>query len=43
MIIVGVGVGPNMLTEEAIEAISNATDVYGSPRSLELASKYIIG
>ncbi len=43
MIIVGVGVGPNMLTEEAIEAISNATDVYGSPRSLELASKYISG
>ncbi|MBP2029891.1 cobalt-precorrin-7 (C5)-methyltransferase [Methanohalophilus levihalophilus] len=43
MIIVGVGVGPNMLTEEAIEAISNASEVYGSPRSLELASKYING
>jgi cobalt-precorrin-7 (C5)-methyltransferase len=43
MIIVGVGVGPNMLTEEAIEAISNASEVYGSPRSLELAAKYIVG
>ncbi|MDK2892441.1 cobalt-precorrin-7 (C(5))-methyltransferase [Methanohalophilus sp.] len=43
MIIVGVGVGPNMLTEEAIEVISTASEVYGSPRSLELAAKYIAG
>ncbi len=41
MIIVGVGVGPGMLTEEAIEAIKNAPVVYGSPRALELAGKYI--
>lgn len=41
MIIVGVGVGPNMLTQEAIEAIRNASVVYGSERAIELASKYI--
>lgn len=43
MIIVGVGVGPNMLTEEAIETIGNASEVYGSPRSLELAATHIKG
>lgn len=41
MIIVGVGVGPNMLTQEAIEAIRCAPIVYGSKRAIELASKYI--
>ena len=41
MIIVGVGVGPNMLTQEAIEAIRRASVVYGSERAIELASKYI--
>lgn len=41
MIVVGVGVGPNMLTQEAIEAIRNASVVYGSERAIELASKYI--
>ena len=41
MIIVGVGVGPNMLTQEAIEAIRHAPIVYGSERAIELASKYI--
>ncbi|MDF1534149.1 MAG: cobalt-precorrin-7 (C(5))-methyltransferase [Methanosarcinaceae archaeon] len=41
MIIVGVGVGPNMLTQEAIEAIQQASIVYGSSRAIELASKYI--
>lgn len=41
MIIVGVGVGPNMLTQEAIEAIRHASVVYGSERAIELASKYI--
>ncbi|MDO9517626.1 MAG: cobalt-precorrin-7 (C(5))-methyltransferase [Methanosarcinaceae archaeon] len=41
MIIVGVGVGPNMLTQEAIEAIQRASIVYGSKRAIELASKYI--
>jgi cobalt-precorrin-7 (C5)-methyltransferase len=43
MIIVGVGVGPGMLTEESIEAIGNATEVYGSPRALELAQSHIKG
>ena len=41
MIIVGVGVGPNMLTQEAIEAIGGASIVYGSKRAIELASRYI--
>lgn len=41
MIIVGVGVGPCMLTQEAIEAIKDASIVYGSGRAIELASKYI--
>ncbi len=41
MIIVGVGVGPNMLTKEAIEAIRGASIVYGSRRAIELASEYI--
>ncbi|ATU09125.1 cobalt-precorrin-7 (C(5))-methyltransferase [Methanohalophilus portucalensis] len=43
MIVVGVGVGPGMLTEQAIETIENAGEVYGSPRSLELAGPYIKG
>ena len=41
MIVVGVGVGPGMLTEEGIEAIKKASVVYGSKRALELARKYI--
>ena len=41
MIIVGVGVGPNMLTQEAIEAIRNAPVVYGSGRSIELVKDFI--
>ena len=41
MIITGVGVGPNMLTQEAIEAIQNASIIYGSTRAIELASEYI--
>ncbi len=41
MIIVGVGIGPNMLTKEAIEAIRGASIVYGSRRAIELASGYI--
>jgi len=43
MIIVGVGVGPNMLTQEAIEAIRNASLIYGSSRAIELAKEYIQG
>lgn len=41
MIVVGVGVGPNMLTQEAIEAIGNAPVVYGSKRAIELAQDFI--
>ncbi|NLI62111.1 MAG: precorrin-6y C5,15-methyltransferase (decarboxylating) subunit CbiE [Methanosarcinaceae archaeon] len=43
MIIVGVGVGPGMLTEAAIDAIQKAPVVYGSGRALEIAKKYITG
>lgn len=41
MIIVGVGVGPKMLTQEAIEVISAAPVVYGSERAIELARGHI--
>ena len=41
MIIVGVGVGPGMLTQEGIEAIRSAPAVYGSGRALEIARPYI--
>jgi len=41
MIIIGVGCGPGMLTEQAIREISRATIVYGSDRAIELAKSYI--
>ncbi len=41
MIIVGVGVSPGMLTQEAIEAIKNAPVIYSSKRALELASDHV--
>ncbi|MCL2863452.1 MAG: cobalt-precorrin-7 (C(5))-methyltransferase [Methanimicrococcus sp.] len=41
MIIVGVGVGPGMLTEIGIQAIQNASVIYGSGRALELAKPFI--
>ncbi len=41
MKIVGVGAGPNLLTQEAISAIGNATLIFGSKRAIELAKKYI--
>jgi len=41
MIIVGVGVGPDMLTQEAIDVIKSAPVIYSSKRALELASEYI--
>jgi cobalt-precorrin-7 (C5)-methyltransferase len=37
MKIVGVGCGPGMLTEEAILALRNARQVYGSRRAIEIA------
>ncbi len=41
MKIVGVGAGPGMLTQEAIETIESARRVYGSPRALALAREHI--
>jgi cobalt-precorrin-7 (C5)-methyltransferase len=39
--IVGVGAGPNLLTQEAISAIENATMIFGSKRAIELAKEHI--
>jgi cobalt-precorrin-7 (C5)-methyltransferase len=41
MIIVGVGAGPGMLTQEAIKAISKARMIYGSDRAVEIARQHI--
>lgn len=41
MKIVGVGAGPNLLTQEAISAIENATMIFGSRRAIELAKEHI--
>ena len=41
MIIVGVGIGPGMMTQEAGEAIGRARLIYGSKRSIDLAREYI--
>ena len=41
MIIVGVGAGPGMLTEEAMKAISEARTIYGSERAIEIARQHI--
>ncbi|MCZ7384693.1 MAG: cobalt-precorrin-7 (C(5))-methyltransferase [Candidatus Methanoperedens sp.] len=41
MIIVGVGAGPNLLTQEAISAIESAEIIFGSKRAIELARKHI--
>jgi len=41
MIIVGVGAGPGMLTQEAIKAINEAKLIYGSERSIDLAREHI--
>lgn len=43
MKVVGVGAGPGMLTEKAIETIKTARRVYGSARALKLADHYIRG
>ena len=43
MKIVGVGAGPKMITEEAIEVIKAADVVYGSTRAIELAKVHIRG
>lgn len=41
MKIVGVGCAPNLLTEEAINAIENAEIIFGSKRAIELAREHI--
>ena len=41
MKIVGVGIGPGMVTPEAAGAIRQAGLVYGSPRALEIADEHI--
>jgi cobalt-precorrin-7 (C5)-methyltransferase len=41
MKIVGVGCGPGMLTEEAIQVIASAKSIYGSDRAIELAREHI--
>lgn len=41
MKIVGVGCAPNLLTEEAINAIENAEIIFGSKRAIELAKEHI--
>ena len=43
MKIVGVGAGPKMITEQAIEVIKAAEVVYGSTRAIELAKAHIMG
>jgi len=43
MKIVGVGAGPKMITEKAIEVIKAADLVYGSKRAIELAKAHIRG
>ncbi len=42
MIIVGVGIGPKMLTPEAREAISQARLIYGSKRAIDLVRDHIL-
>jgi cobalt-precorrin-7 (C5)-methyltransferase len=41
MIVIGVGCGPGMMTEQAIRELAKARTVYGSRRSLELAKKHL--
>jgi cobalt-precorrin-7 (C5)-methyltransferase len=41
MIIIGVGCGPGMLTEEAIRGIGMAKTIYGSGRALEIARPFV--
>ena len=41
MIIIGVGCGPGMLTEEAIRGIRMAKTIYGSDRAIEIARAFI--
>ena len=42
MIIVGVGAGPLMLTEQAAIAVARARLIYGSERAIDLVKKHIV-
>ncbi|WP_019176702.1 cobalt-precorrin-7 (C(5))-methyltransferase [Methanomassiliicoccus luminyensis] len=42
MIVVGVGCGPGMLTEEAVEVIRGARHIYTSKRSFELVRSHVL-
>ncbi len=41
MIIVGVGAGPQMLTEQAAQAVAQASLIYGSKRAIDLVLEHI--
>ncbi len=41
MIIVGVGAGPQMLTEQAAQAVAQAKLIYGSKRAIDLVKEHI--
>jgi cobalt-precorrin-7 (C5)-methyltransferase len=41
MKIIGVGCGPGLLTEQAIQELKRATSAYGSIRAIELARAYL--
>ncbi len=41
MLIVGVGCGPGLLTQQAMEAIGDSRLIYGSRRAIGLAQEYI--
>jgi cobalt-precorrin-7 (C5)-methyltransferase len=41
MIVIGVGCGPGMMTEEAMRELAKARTVYGSKRSVELARAHL--
>jgi cobalt-precorrin-7 (C5)-methyltransferase len=41
MIVIGVGCGPGMMTEEAMRELAKARYVYGSKRSVELAQGHL--
>jgi cobalt-precorrin-7 (C5)-methyltransferase len=41
MIIIGVGCGPGLLTEEAILGIRIAKTIFGSDRAIEIARPFI--
>jgi len=41
MILIGVGAGPGMITEEAAQAVARARLIYGSERAIDLVQRHI--